>query len=443
MKKVMALAAIALMVSASANALVGLEGLSWDGSLEVSGFSAKNEADSNDTANDRRGGANTRVRVGVNADVTEDVKGRLEFTRTGRQYGTGATTIAGEEGLINVQNAYVDVEKLWGFNARLGRQYVGNPGDLVWRVGPFEDDAMSVNAIDGLLVGRSWDFIGFDAFTGKSSEDETSVADTDANDGPGDVNVNAVHAWLPTILPGGKIWLGWINGADLNTSSSADDNRLNIARLGANGGVLENLLTYRAEYLKNFGQNRVTGTKVKYEGSALDLGLGVNVPENSVGTLGVAADYTWTSGDDSKGNDDDKSFRDLSAVGLQASDRYYGEIFGKSNAFTGGTPLGQGLDLGGQSDGYQIIHLGVTLKPAFATKSWWRLDYFNYGADKNKDYGDEWDLTAGYKHTDNVGFEAGYARFNPDDGVLVTGAPDDATQKLFGKVKIKWGGSAS
>ncbi len=453
MKKVMALAAIALLASTGAHALVGLEGLSWDGSLEVSGFSANNESDSNSYGSsgfadtpDHRGGANTRVRVGVNADVTEDVKGRIEFTRTGRQYGTGATTLTSEQGLIKVQNAYIDIDKLWwGLNARLGRQYVGAPGDLVWRVGPLEDDAMSVNAIDGLSITRNWDFIGFNVFTGKASEDESSVGDTDTNDvtGAGDINVSAIHAWLPTILPGGKIWLGLINGVD-NNGAAQGANRLNIGRVGANGGILENLLTYRAEFLQDMGQNKSGATKVKYKGSALDLGLGLNVPENRVGSIGIAADYDWASGDDKKGNNEDKSFRDLNAIGLNASDRYFGEIWGKSNAFGGGgAAFGNGLDTGSQSNGYQIIHLDATLKPAFATKTWWKIDFFDLGADKGKDYGREYDFTAGYKHTDNVGFEAGYGLFHTNKDLVAAGVSNKDTTKLFGKVKVKWGGSAS
>src|SRR5689334_5179793 len=130
MRKLMALTAIGIIVAAAQPswALVGLENVSFDGSLEVSGNSANNEIDFGGIANDptgnedHRGRTATRVRVGMNTDVTEGVKGRIEMGRTPRQYGTSATSVAGEEGLWTVQNAYVEIENLWGHMFRLGRQ---------------------------------------------------------------------------------------------------------------------------------------------------------------------------------------------------------------------------------------------------------------------------------------------------------------------------------
>ncbi len=132
MRKLMALAIVLVLAGATRSwALVGLGDINFDGSLEVSGNSATNEEDGGNPANDHRGGTITRVRVGMNTQVTEGVKGRIEAIRSGHQYGTGATDVTTEEGLWDFHNAYVDLENIFGSNWRLGRQYVGNPGDLV------------------------------------------------------------------------------------------------------------------------------------------------------------------------------------------------------------------------------------------------------------------------------------------------------------------------
>jgi len=463
MRKLMALTAIVfLAASARSWALVGLENVSYDGSLEFSGQSAKNEVDFNDDSGDHRGGVNSRLRVGVNATVTEDVKGRLEFVRTGGQFGRNlagaqgaANSIDNETAAILIQNAYIDLDNLWGLKWRLGRQYVGEPGDLVWRIGPREDDALLVNAIDGLLVqSRKWDALQIDVFDGKAKEND-ALAVTDLGEVGGDVNLADVDVMLPTVIPGGKIRIGYLSG---KMDIPAGSNSLQIYRVGAMGGISENMFTYRGEILVNGGENNSTGSKVNYKGNAIDLGVGFNSPETGAGTFGLAADFTRASGDDDSTNKDDKSFHDFLALGVVTTDRYYGEIFGRDNAVSP-VPLGQGLDTSftsgtGQGLGIQILHLGLVYKPAMAPKYWGRLDWYDFAAAEDSqrlvaggpsvsigDYGSEIDLTVGYKHSDNVGIEGGYAMFSPDDAL--TGgspAPDDDVQKLFARLKVKWGG---
>src|SRR5687767_15300972 len=125
MRKLMAMAIVVVFAGVPKSwALFGLGDVNFDGSLEVSGNSAKNETDFS-PANDHRGNTATRTRVGMNATVTEEVMGRLEVARSPRLYGTAATTVSGEELLWSFQNAYVHFDDLLGFKVRLGRQYVG------------------------------------------------------------------------------------------------------------------------------------------------------------------------------------------------------------------------------------------------------------------------------------------------------------------------------
>jgi len=465
MKRLLAFTAM-LLVGAPSWALVGLENVSFDGSLEVRGASASNEADLSDKANDHRGVTATRTRVGIAADVTEDVKTRLEVTRTPGSAGSAAlyggaarpTSVQTEENSWVFNNAYVDVANLWSLSVRLGRQYVGEAGDLVWHLGAKDDDAMTITSIDGLAVRKAKiaDKLDLDAFTGKFRESAASVAATDATSS-GDVNLSNLQATLRNVLPGGNIWVGLLMGNAANTAAVGDNVNLNIVRVGANGGVAENLVTYRAEFLQNFGHANgagVGGADVKLKGNAFDVGVGLNAPESGAGKFGVWGNFVRSSGDKNADNDD-KSFNDFTLLGVNTSDRYYGEIFGRSNALAaGGSPLGQGLgNWGGQGSGLQVINVGANFKPAFWSKGWFKLDWFNLATTedvaiagkKDDKLGNEVDATIGYDHSDNVGFKVGYAMLMPDDALslIKTGGTtsDDAITEWFGRASIKWGGA--
>ncbi len=443
-------------------AMLGFENITYDGSLEVSGVNADNEVDQNDgqSPSDSHSDVDTRVRIGMNAPITDDVSGRLEFTRVGSRWGRnfsgtagGANSLNDEESNIKVNNAFFDIT-LWGWRWRAGRQYVGNEGDLVWFIGPRQDDILSLDAIDGLDVRRAWDRVIIDIFGGKARENNVQGSANDA----GQVSLKNLTATFPNVLPNSNIWAGAIWGSNTNGTNTSDSTKLQIYRVGINGGIRENWFTYRGEVLVNGGESNAAvpfgGSKVKFKGKAFDLGAGLNLAETGVGGFAFGGDFLWTSGDD-KADNDDKSFRDLNAVGVVSTDRYYGEIFGRSNVLSG-LPLGEGVDTGSQGTGYTIIHLDVLYKPTFAPKGWARLDYYNLGASESSfntglttintgDYGSEWDLTLGYRHSDNVGFEAGYAMLTPDDAITgsAPGTPDDNITKWFARTKIAWGTAAA
>jgi hypothetical protein len=115
-----------------------------------------------------------------------------------------------------------------------------------------------------------------------------------------------------------------------------------------------------------------------------------------------------------------------------------------------------------QGQGLEILNIGVNYKPSFSPKCWARLDFFSFSRAEDSvktgaatttkvgdKFGTEIDLTLGHNHTDNVGFEFGYAMLNVDDAIAgvnpTTGASnpnDDAVTKLFARTNIKWGGAA-
>jgi hypothetical protein len=192
--------------------------LSYDGSLEIRGNSVSNEVDRGAPANDHRGDVATRVRVGINAEVTENVTGRLELIRTPRQYGKPVTNLNSEQDKLEVHNAYIDIANIMGegHNLRIGRQYVGNPGDLVWNISPTDDDSLTANSIDGILFQcRTWDFLQTDLFIGKAVEVSTMTSLSQ-----GDTNLASLDFVMPTIVPGARVNLGYLWGVSENTDGS-------------------------------------------------------------------------------------------------------------------------------------------------------------------------------------------------------------------------------
>lgn len=490
----MALAIVFTLGTATRSwAAFGLGDMKFDGSLEVNGDSANNETDFGNVTgagnsggdNDHRGNTATRVRLGVNMGITEGVSGRLELVRTPKVYGvnglngtSGATSIAGEENTWLFHNAYAQINNIWGMDARLGRQYVGDAGDLIWNFGPKSDDSLTVTSIDGLALecakdkekmGNFLDNLHLRFFTGKENDDD-AIANTDSGDTVGDINVNDLDLYINNVLPGGRINLGYLWGAAADTSLTKDDVVLKIYRIGINGGIKENMLTYRAEFLGNTGEAEgqgVSGADLKFKGTAMDFGLGFNPAETGIGGFSIWGNWTMASGDDNNNNNDDKAFHDFSTLGgANTSDRYFGEIFGKSNTMGGGTtPFGQGVDTGIEGQGLDVLNLGLAFKPKMIEKTSFRLDYFMFSraedslsngttsTDVGDKFGDEWDLSMNYQHTDNVGVTLGYAMFSPDDAVLVdapglaitsspvpSGTKDEAVTKLFARLNVKWGG---
>ncbi len=448
----MAFAAI-LMLAGTTNswALLGLEKVSYDGSLETVGVSANNEVQQNNKAalSDHRGETNTRVRLGIDADVTEGVVGRVEFGRTNSTYGrsyaasNASNSIDNETANILINNAYVDLADLLSLNVRLGRQYVGNDNDLVWNISPRKGDALAINAIDGLLLGKKWAMAEASLFMGKAVKEDPQGSTNLNLAVTGDVNLNSLDIIIPKVLPNGKINVGYLWGVQTSVSPR---NSLNTARLGVSGGVLENMVTYQAEYLMNTGANNFTGTKVKYEGTAIDLGVGYNAPETSIGKFSANIGYVMASGDNNTTDNKDKAFHDFGVLGVASSDRYFGEIFSKSDVLA----VGQvGVNSPAQGQGLKVLTLGVEYFPKWVNNTNAKLAFYDVKMDKNgasalstaKDVGQEWDLSLGYKVSDNVGISGGYAMLQPDKGIVgtVPGTKKDDITKLFARASIKWG----
>jgi hypothetical protein len=149
--------ALALFLPAGASAEL-LKNFKLGGQLDVQTTSARNIADFQTLANhagggsgpgvaadnnDRIGNAFTRVMLKMDWDLLDDVHARTTLVKGSSSHGTLRPYGNNQESLQTVQNntfveeAFVKIDKLFGSaDFTLGRQFYGEPGDLVIYYGP-------------------------------------------------------------------------------------------------------------------------------------------------------------------------------------------------------------------------------------------------------------------------------------------------------------------
>lgn len=455
MRKLLAVfAALGMAGSAFSGDLLGLKNLSVDGSIEYIGKQANNLSDADDGVEDSVGKTMSRVRVGLGGQVTEDVTARVEAVRYPDWAGTSAqfdstTNSAGDEQFnFEITNAYIELSDILGLDtARIGRQYVGRPGDLIAYFGVMNDDYLYVNHIDALSASKKIGPVNVNAVLAKASDDDSVSNDTDNGDLSGDQNVNWITASSDELIKveGATfpLEIGLYQWLDQNSDNANDNQTLNIYDLRAGANLLDNALKLSLEYAMNAGQDNNGGTAIDYKGNALVFKAAYDNEDNG---WGVKALYANASGDDDPADDSDDAFHSIS------SDFRYGQILSNdltfANNYGGGSltnyAISGGLDTNSQGPGLNIIGLGGSYNlPILDKKYTAYADYYmaklNETGAGPDDIGNEIDLAVKYVHNDNVSIKAGYAMLMPGEALNGTGNPDDDITKLWAKLMVKWG----
>ncbi len=463
MKKYLVILSMTLLIGSQSGwaEMWGLfQNVSADGSVEAAGQQAANESDINDGINDHRGAVNSRVRLGLNAEVTDGVNGRIEMARTSvsagagtsvtpNQAGSGADTITAEAGIIGIVNLYLDLNDfLYIDQVRGGRQFVGRPGDFLVYAGPYNDDNLSVNFLDAVSLTKKIGLVHVTGVTGKPREGHP-VAVTDAA-GTGDINVSWITARSSELITSPDVTvpleIGLYQGTNSNGPTVSDNNTLTILDFRAGVNLMDEAVRLGLEYARNGGQQNTAGGKTKHKGSALLLHA---LYDDAANGFGGHLKYASASGD-ANADSNDKAFHDFRNIGFAASDYRYGEILSNSNAFAVGTGLpGAGLDTGTGSAGLTIINLGGYFVLPPAPKVTLNADYYiakfsKVPAGFSKNLGNEIDLSIGYIHTNNIRMSLGYAMLNAGKGLAqwVGGAAStksDSLDKFFARLAIKFG----
>ena len=471
MKKLMgAVLASALMFPVgSANAAELLKNLKVSGSLDWQFNSGRNITDFSNDTNDRISNAGMRTMLHGDWDVLDDVHANVTLRKNDTQWGSGAsggqgagtsqsvTAAGGVLGNTYFDRANVTIDKLMGhFDTTVGRQWYGRPGDLIWYVGPRDTQNQDVQSIDAVRVKTDNDWMTFDGVAGV-------MAGSVIGSGATTATVDA-H----TLIRGFEI--GW-KGLPVKVKTYVWNRVMQATNAGgvqptaaSPGGKNDNLYVYGVKFrgeaaggwfnldlAKNAGECRdearsgaLAGSTFcnagsgasNYTGHAALLELGFNGDMANVGGIAPWASFGWGSGrSDSRTRTNDT----FQAIG---SDWRPGLINRRFN--TAGTSSSDVLSYRTVAGAATNVHtnglsnrvvwgLGTNFTPAALDQLTAGVQLWDFrlqrndgattvagtsdpalgvqGTTGNKHIGTELDLTANWRHSENVSLSAGWARF--------------------------------
>jgi len=491
MKKLLGMAlAVALLIPPGPAGAEMLKNLKISGQWDVQGNSGRNIADfstrKDQTAgggcaatgcNDRVGNALTRLLLNADWDMLEDVHAKVSLRKNDRTWGTvggtaatGFQGAAGGQGLIGapaagsfaanlvIQQANLKIDKVFGrFDTTLGRQYYGNPGDLIIYYGPTDTYGLFVTAIDAMRVDTSNDWMNFTGMAGTTAgpgglavmpNASTNVRGFDVGWKNLPIKVNT-FVWNRVIQGAGALGAPPTNA----TAVTGLNDNLWVYGAKAHGEAMGGWIT--GTVALNGGEDRTTlagvacGTfgpgcyanTANYQGKALLVDAGWNTEVSNVGGFTPWANFGWGSGRSSNLENKNEGFTSI------ASDFRPGIInrrFGPASALNLGATMTNGPVGTGNLNNRVVWGLGLKFKPT----KWEKLtlepsiwDYrFQRGtfvsrtgtlASGNKHIGTEFGMTADWKHSENVSMGVGWATFQTG-GYIENSVASDAPASQHG-----------
>jgi len=421
MKKLISLVAILSLFSTFA--LSEVKNIKIDGSLDAVSINLDNSTDL--TKTDPNTGANddlinqtkARLMLGLSADLTDKVSGKILIYKNDRLWGTPFDQDIGWIlSVVRVANAYVTLKDvvLNGLELTVGRQFVGDQKDLLLYFGPLSDYNLSIQALDALKAKYNTELLSVGLVSGKFLE----------SFGPGntDTDILALDIATEKIVPEGKVALRFVNEV-VNNPVSDNVNNLQILGLDLKGNIpgVEGL-NYKLLYAMNMGKN----AGINYKGTGLVLGAGYD-KELEVGKVNVKAEYASGSGDDGSTADDE----DFVSFG---NDYRYGEVYGKGL-------FGGNVGITNQT----IIALEAGFAPSAILdgKLGLGLGYYMFSITKvasgqDSNIGNEIDVKVKYDLTKDVCLSLTYGIFNPGKALEGRGIGKDAANVLAMNLNVKF-----
>ncbi len=398
--------------------------LKVDGSIETRSFGIDNETDRDGSQDDYRAETNYRVMVGANFDLLDDVHSRLALTKNSLQ-GSGGTTgtdVNSVESSLLFSNAYVKIDKVMDVgDLTIGRQFYGDPNDLIIYFGPNNDDILSINSFDAFRadIGVNDNWAKIHAVYGKTTElgGVGVVANSDVDVFGGEIGTEKL---VPASNLAAYYYTGKAKGAGAlgNNTTNVYGARLN-GDIGAVGG-----LGYALEGAANGGRNN-NGSQNANHGSMYDIVLRYG---REVSAKPFRAHIEYGAGT--------HNFTPINAG------RRYGIIWGEHTTSVGAPALTGGSDAPGT--GLTNLHVfdgGLGINPLAKLGVDVNAYRFMYAASaSNKtSVGTEYDLILSWKHSDNVLLEANAATFQVGDALENSGGtPTNPIVRIGGDVKIKF-----
>ena len=438
--------ALAMFMPTGANAEL-LKNLKVGGQLDVQTTSARNINDFRTRAaggaagtdvgvfNDRLGHANTRLMLNAVWDVLDDVHGKVTLVKGAGNLGAAAVRTYGDDPQsVNdiqdttiVQEAHVKIDKLFSHvDTTIGRQFYGEPGDLIVYFGPRDNYGLNVTSLDAFRADWSNEHMNVTGVAGRTTEG--GVAGPIDNFGNAAVDLRGIVLSCnkhETVKPSVYVYNSVTHavgalGAQVvppNAGGITNGKNTNLYVAGVKAKIATGGLSAHVEVAKNFGEDRTNpGQPANYKGWAF-LGKAaykVDLPDMAMitpwGELGRG------TGDENGPRYGNNTFQSI------ATDYRPGGIYGR---FDAGSIVALGAGVGGfngASNGLSnrtIWGLGVKATPASIAKLTVGGQFYRYmlterntqaaaniGATASRNIGSEIDVTAEWKHSENVSLKA-------------------------------------
>lgn len=471
--------ALAMFLPTGANAEL-MKNLKLSGQLDVTAVSARNvtdfltrpdQGDLTNGNNDRLGHAFTRTMLSADWDLLDDVHARVTLVKgshsnsTVRVYGSGAENTNTIQTNTFVQEANVKIDKLAGlFDTTIGRQFYGEPGDLVIYYGPRDNYGFVTDALDAFRFDWKGEHM---AVTGLAARQTDTTATALAN---ASVDVRGIVVSCnqhETVKPSVYLYNRQTHGtnglgitAPPATTVGGTGKNTNLYVAGLKAKVMAGGFSGHAEIAKNFGDDRSTflngglgPQSGRYTGYALLLKGGYKADVADVAALNPWAEFGVGSGDANFAHAGNGNFQSIN------TDHRPGGIYGRFDQ-TAGVSVGQngagsfGSNGAIASNGLTnrvIYGLGIKATPAAINKltaglAWYRYAFHRVapeanGLKRSRNIGSEVDVTADWKHSDNVSVGITLGSFLPGAHVNDFNGPNSATnpaQMAAADVKIRF-----
>jgi hypothetical protein len=436
MKKLLgSVLALAFVVMASrANAEL-LKNFKFDGSVEMDATSANNVLDFNTKASDRIGAAQTRVMLGMDWDLLDDVHSKVSMYKNDQVYGantdnngnSGAQSLNDIQSAVYVSQAYFKIDKVFGYvDSTFGRQYYGDAGDLIAAYGPKVNQyGMNVTSIDG----ARFDWNGESAYATGLYFRPANTVNTIGHTGTALNSQQDVMAIMGGIKGNENydakvsLWNQETHGVQATgVNAPGQNDNLYIADVKVKGKAAGAYGSVEVGY--NFGENRSNAAVApqvseRYDGKAVLANLGYKADLEGIGTINP-----WAEGGIGSGNGTTNAKNHNEDFQTIATDYRPGALYGRFDSQAAVQLGGAGSVV--SSNGLtnrKLWGVGVKATPSALNKLTVGAAYWDFnvntiqdntqyvGSKGNRHIGDEIDLIGEWKHSENVSLVGTLADF--------------------------------
>ena len=433
--------ALAMFVPAGANAEL-LKNFKVSGNLDIQTTSARNIKDfvtrptgaasspASAANNDRIGDANTRVIVKMDWDILDDVHSRVTLVKGAwnngaRLYGSGSQHLNTIQSETFVEEANVKIDKVMGLlDVTAGRQFYGEEGDLVIYFGPRDNFGLRVDALDIFRADWNGEHMTVTGIAGKQS-DTNGIGGFGTETDLRGVTVSCkMHEMVkPSLYVYNRVQHA-VGGLGSNGTVLTGGKNSNLWVAGVKAKFATGGLTASAEFAKNFGEDRSLANNTQFKGYALQLKAGYKLDLSNVGMVNPWGEWGMGSGDSNFDYAGNNNFQAIN------SDYRPGGIYGRFDTGSASV-LGNAVGgFNGASNGLSnrvIWGLGVKATPSALNKLTVGAAFYNYAFHRvapstvggvlttktSRNIGTEVNVTAEWKHSENVSLKATAGSFRP------------------------------